>query len=228
MSRDSRDAGGKTHQANTGLPKETPVLGSPGATGGGGGKDGPPCAAQLQPCRHPSPRPPCSPEPLKPFFSPSHPPTHRGLVQEQVSAGCGAVGSPARGCCQPGSPGHGASPRSWLGLGGRGSFARFGRVSRRLSAGVPTAFPSRCAAAEPVQPVRPTARRERRGGHSRGRLGTRPRNSGFKGRVQGHPWARWQSRVQPPALPGAGPERAGCRGIPAPPPAGKAIVCNRA
>lgn len=156
------------------------------------------------------------------------PPTHRRLVQKQVLAGCGAVGSPARGCRQPGSPGHGASPRSWLGLGGRGSFARFGRVSRRLSAGVPVAFPSRRAAAKPVQPVRPTARRERRGGHSRGHLGTRPRNLGFKGCGQGHTWAWWQSRVQPPARPGAGPEQAGCPDIPAPLPAGKAVGCNRA
>lgn len=85
-----------------------------------------------------------------------------------------AVGSPVQGSRQPGSPGHGASPRSWLGLGGRGSFARFGRVSQRLSAGVPTAFPSRHAAVEPVQPVRPTVRGEKRGGHGQGRLGTHP------------------------------------------------------
>lgn len=143
-------------------------------------------AVQLQPHRHPSPQPPCSREPLKPLFPPSHPPT-AGWFKSRFQQ---AAGSPAQGHRQPGSPGHGASPRSWLGLGGRGSFARFGRVSRRLSAGVPTAFPSQRAAAEPVQPVGPTARGERRGGHGRERLGTRRQNSSFKGRGEYHTWAR--------------------------------------
>lgn len=126
------------------------------------------------------------------------PPHHRGLVPKQVRARCGRRG-----------------PR-------RGEFCPFRRslsasLRRRAHGGPRTA-------AEPVQPVRHPACAESRGG----RLGARPRNLGFKGHGQGYAWEQWQSRVQPPAAPTAGAEQAGCPDIPAPPPAGKAIRCNRA
>lgn len=130
---------------------------------------------ELQPHHHPAPWLLHSPEPLKALFSSSHHLPTAGLGMLWGDGVPSTRPLPAQLC------GHGASPRSWLSPGGRGSFARFGRVSQRLSAGVPTAFPSRSAAAEPVQPVRPTACGERRGGHNQGRFGNSSSKPGLQG-----------------------------------------------
>jgi len=82
---DDQHADRKTHGANTRLPEETPIPGQPGAAGGGR-KDGPRHAAQLQPRRHPAPRPLRPPEPLKPLLPLL--PTQRGFKSRcQQAAG---------------------------------------------------------------------------------------------------------------------------------------------
>lgn len=204
-----QDVDGKTHPANTRLPEETPHP-SRELRSHRRSKKGltPPCCSPttIQPrgCR--------TLQPLKPLFSISYHPPSAGWL----GAGLGTLwagGSPAR-AAPARLPGHAASPQCWLRPGGTGRFfARFGRVSQRLSAGVPTAFRS-CSGAGPARQTY-SVRGEEGAHSSQGSFGTRPPNLASKGRGQGHTCARWQSRVQLPALPGAGVEQERCPDIPA-------------
>lgn len=161
-------------------------------------------------------------------FLPLPPPTHRRLVQEQVWARCGVVGSPARGRRQPGSPGTAPRPAPGSVPEEEGVLP----VSAEFLGVSPQACPQPFQAGARLRSRSSPSDLQRagRGGEDTAKeaLGTHPRNLGFKGRGQGHTCAWWQSQVQPPALPGAGLEQERCPGTPAALPAGKAIVCNRA
>lgn len=168
-----QDVDGKTHPTNTRLPEET----SPSSEVERRKK------ILIPPCHGAAAPPPSSPMAaalcgaFEAFFLPLPPPTHR---RSRSGHAVGWWGPRHAAAASPAPRARSLAPllaQSWR----RGSFARFGRVSRRLSAGVPTALPSGSAAAEPVQPVRPTACGERRAGHSQGRLGS----SSSKLRLQG-------------------------------------------
>lgn len=221
-----QDVDGKTHPANTRLPEKNPSkeVGhhrrrKKGLT--------PPCHRAAAP-------PPSSPiaatlsGAFEASFLPLPPPTHRRPVQEQVWACCGVVGTPAQGCCQPSSPGTEPRPTPGSVLEEEGVLP----VSAEFLSVSPQACPQPFQVGAQLRSRSSPSNLQRagRGGEdtAKGALGIRPRNLGFKGRGQGHTCARWQSRVQPPALPGAGVEQEGCPGNPAPLPPGKAIGCNRA
>lgn len=150
-----QDVDGKTHPANTRLPEETPHP-SRELRSHRRSKKGltPPCCSPttIQPrgCH--------TLQPLKPLFSISY--THPAQAgSEQVWARCG-LGGPRQGPRQPGSPGTLPRPSAGSGPEEQGGFLP---VSAEFLSVSPQACPQPFgAAAEPVQPVRPTACGERR------------------------------------------------------------------
>lgn len=191
---------GKTHPANTGLPQETSTSREVGRR-----KKGltPPCHGAAAP-------PPSSPVPaalsraFEGSFLPLPPPTHRRLVQEQVWACCGVVGSPARGHRQPGSPGTVPRPAPGSVPEEEGVLP----VSAEFLSVSPQACPQPFQVGAQLRSRSSPSDLQRagRGGEDTAKdaLGTHPRSLGFKGRGQGHTYARCPAACTARGRSGAG------------------------
>lgn len=173
-----QDVDGKKHPANTRLPEKNPASREVGSHTRR--KKG------LIPPYHGAAAPPPS-NPMaaalsgafEASFLPLLPPTHRRPVQEQVSA---CWGSPARGHCQPGSPGTVPCPTADSVLEEEGVLP----VSAEFLSVSPQACPQpfQVGAQLRSQSSPSDLQRAGRGGEDTAKdaLGTCPRNLGFKGR----------------------------------------------